>query len=86
MNNYLICLLPPPKITHIILNNADFSDFISDFVRCNPEYLLWDVLDAVFVKEKLYEVVGYASRHLSEHVVGQIELHQAGQILEGVPA
>lgn len=47
-------------------------------------YLLWDVIYTVLVQEKLYEATGYASRHLSQGVVSQIELHEARQVLECV--
>lgn len=40
-------------------------------------YLLWDVIYAVLVQIQLYEVIGYASRHLFQDVVSQVELHEA---------
>lgn len=47
-------------------------------------YLLWDVIYTVLVQEQLYEAIGYASRHLFQGVVSQIELHEALQVLECV--
>lgn len=47
-------------------------------------YLLWDVVDAIPVQEKLDEATWNAVRHLLQGVVSQVELHETLQVLERV--
>lgn len=49
-------------------------------------YLLWDVIYAVPVQEKLDQAIRYTIRHLLQDVVSQIELHEVLQVLEHVPS
>lgn len=69
------------------------KSFITQLVVVQPhkcqvgesiKVVLWYVIYAVLVQEKLYEATRYASWHLFQDVVGQIKLHEALQVLKCV--
>lgn len=57
---------------------------IPQMTRAPSDHSPRDVVDTVPVQEELDESAGNSGRHLLQHVVGQIELHETRQVLEHV--